>query len=82
MNPIAIRPDMLASGYDGTVDHQVITMGVRALVLSLLIAIFGAASVSADYPNRPVRIIAPVAAGSSVDAISMLAGEDCEAHGD
>lgn len=43
-------------------------MRVRTLVLSLLAAIFGAASVSADYyPDRPVRIIVPVAAGGGVD---------------
>jgi tripartite-type tricarboxylate transporter receptor subunit TctC len=48
-------------------------MRVRTLVLSLLAAIFGAASVSADYyPDRPVRIIVPVAAGGGVDVMARM----------
>ena len=48
-------------------------MLVRTLVLSLLAAIFGAASVSADYyPDRPVRIIVPVAAGGGVDVMARM----------
>jgi tripartite-type tricarboxylate transporter receptor subunit TctC len=47
-------------------------MRVLTLVLSLLVAIFGATSVKADYPDRPVRIIVPVAAGGGVDVMARM----------
>jgi tripartite-type tricarboxylate transporter receptor subunit TctC len=47
-------------------------MRIPTLVLSLLVAIFGAASVKADYPDRPVRIIVPVAAGGGVDVMARM----------
>src|SRR5262249_26097186 len=54
-------------------EQTVIIMRVRTLVLTLLIAIFGAPSVNADYfPDRPVRIIVPVAAGGGVDVMARM----------
>src|SRR5690349_3876487 len=47
-------------------------MPVRTLALSLLVAIFGATPVSADYPDRPVRIVVPVAAGGGVDVMARM----------
>jgi putative tricarboxylic transport membrane protein len=47
-------------------------MRVLTLVLSLLVAIFGATSVKADYPDRRVRIIVPVAAGGGVDVMARM----------
>jgi tripartite-type tricarboxylate transporter receptor subunit TctC len=47
-------------------------MRVLTLVLSLLVAICNAASVKADYPDRPVRIIVPVAAGGGVDVMARM----------
>jgi tripartite-type tricarboxylate transporter receptor subunit TctC len=47
-------------------------MRVLTLVLSFLVAICNAASVKADYPDRPVRIIVPVAAGGGVDVMARM----------
>src|SRR5919201_1113761 len=47
-------------------------MRVRTLVLSLLVAIFGSASARADYPDRAVRIIVPVAAGGGIDVMARM----------
>src|SRR5262245_40459493 len=47
-------------------------MRVLTLVLSFLVAICNAASVKAYYPERPVRIIVPVAAGGGVDVMARM----------
>ena len=47
-------------------------MRIRTLVLTLLVAMFGAASVRAEYPDRPVRIIVPVAPGGGVDVMARM----------
>src|SRR5262249_16251418 len=47
-------------------------MRFLTLLLSLFAALSSAAPVKADYPDRPVRIIVPVAAGGGVDVIAPL----------
>src|SRR5215468_2716626 len=54
------------------VNRAVIAMRIRTLVLTLLVAMFGAASVRAEYPDRPVRIIVPVAPGGGVDVMARM----------
>jgi tripartite-type tricarboxylate transporter receptor subunit TctC len=47
-------------------------MRFLTLLLSLFTALASAAPVKADYPDRPVRIIVPVAAGGGVDVMARL----------
>jgi len=47
-------------------------MRFLTLLLSLFAALSSAAPVKADYPDRPVRIIVPVAAGGGVDVMARL----------
>ena len=47
-------------------------MRVASVVLSLLAAICSAAESKAEYPDRPVRIIVPVAAGGGVDVMARM----------
>jgi len=46
-----------------------------SLALTATIAALATSSAAQDYPNRPVRIIVPVAAGGSPDILGRLLGE-------
>ena len=45
---------------------------MRALVLGLLAAAFAAAPAAAEYPDKPIRLIVPQAAGSATDTVARL----------
>ena len=45
---------------------------LRKLVLTVLILLAGATSGRAEYPDRPVKIVVPVAAGGGVDVMARL----------
>jgi tripartite-type tricarboxylate transporter receptor subunit TctC len=47
-------------------------MRIASVVLGLLVALCGATDARADYPDRPVRIIVPVAAGGGVDVMARM----------
>jgi tripartite-type tricarboxylate transporter receptor subunit TctC len=47
-------------------------MRVLSAILALLLAICEAGPANADYPDRPVRIIVPVAAGGGVDVMARM----------
>jgi tripartite-type tricarboxylate transporter receptor subunit TctC len=49
-----------------------IAMRVLTLLLGFLSPILGVAPVKADYPDRPVHIIVPVAAGGGVDVMARM----------
>src|SRR5262245_61400760 len=49
-----------------------IAMRVLTLLLGLLSPILGVAPVKAGYPDRPVHIIVPVAAGGGVDVMARM----------
>src|SRR6266545_2030195 len=44
----------------------------RALVAALMLVLPGPLAARADYPDKPVRIIVPVAAGGGVDVMARL----------
>ena len=46
-----------------------------AILAALLAAIPVAAAAQDNYPNRPVRVIVPLAAGGSADVIPRLVAE-------
>src|SRR5262245_56333524 len=60
--------------FDRMRSRRAVTMAMRflTLLLSLLAATSSGAPVKADYPDRPVRIIVPVAAGGGVDVMARL----------
>lgn len=47
---------------------------VPPLLLGAMLAAAGHATAQSGYPNRPIRIITPYAAGSSVDAVARIIG--------
>src|SRR4051812_40019578 len=55
--------------YDAVYEH-VIKRALTASVLLFLSAICATASAQSGYPNRPVRLIVPLAAGGGMDTIT------------
>jgi len=47
---------------------------VRSLPILLLATVLGTSALAQSYPNRPIRIIVPYAAGGSVDTIARVIG--------
>lgn len=47
---------------------------IRRCVLSGFIILFATAAMSADYPQRPVRLVVPYSAGGSTDAVARITG--------
>ncbi len=50
-----------------------------ALVLIACIAAWPLAAAAADYPNRPIKMIVPISAGSITDVASRLAAQELQA---
>ncbi len=48
---------------------------VRWVLTSALVASFSVAHAQADYPNRPIKIIVPYAAGGGADQVTRLIGQ-------
>ena len=52
-------------------------IGMRALALAVFVASLGAAQALAqNYPNRPIRLIAPFPAGGLADVLARLVGDE------
>jgi len=49
-------------------------------LLTLCLAASGQAQDAADYPNRPIKVIVPAAAGAGVDTAARLSAEAVEKH--
>ena len=47
----------------------------KALVVSVLLAITGAAAQVANFPSRPIKIVVPTSAGSGSDTTARYFGE-------
>ena len=49
-------------------------MGLKVALLSLLgsVALASAAHAQADYPNKPIRLIVPLVAGSAADGTARI----------
>jgi tripartite-type tricarboxylate transporter receptor subunit TctC len=53
--------------------HRHVRLGLRRLVAIMLLTLLPhAASAQSDYPNRPIRIVVPYAAGGSADLLARL----------
>jgi tripartite-type tricarboxylate transporter receptor subunit TctC len=55
-------------------------MRLATVVLSLLVSICSAADTKAEYPDRPVRVIVPVAAGGGVDVMARMLAQKLSEH--
>src|SRR5436305_1424849 len=75
INTAARKRPMNSTNIDRAIGHAGthVRRGLRCVVPILLLSLFcDTASAQSDYPNRPIRIVVPYAAGGSADILARL----------
>src|SRR3954468_1296691 len=68
------KPNNRVSHHVGTRGETFMRLRQLALAAALL-ALTSASAIAQNYPNRPIRVLVPFAAGGAVDTLARLVGQ-------